>query len=52
MSPPADANNMAFRKETFWEVSLEDPLEKYWERDSMGSSEGPTNLKRVKISMV
>ena len=39
-------------KETFCEVSLEDPLEKRSERDKMGSSEGPTNLKRVKISMV
>ena len=46
LQPP---RNMAFKK-IFFEVSLEDSLEKHWERDNMGSSGDPTNLKRVKIS--
>ena len=33
-------------------VVLKTLLEKHWERDNMGSSEEPSNLKRVKISMV
>ena len=37
-------------KEISCEGSLEDPLEKHWERyKEMGSSEDPTNLKLVKI---
>ena len=55
VTPAGTSNELDVQNE--WEEnththSLEGPHEKRWERDKMGSSEDPTNLKRVKISMV